>query len=184
LPERSVSPSFAREPARAYETLLPVEKVMEGDGAMAHAMRKAALDDWYRNYPQVNKWRKWNPKTKSWDSAAAKRASHIAGSDLAATVVRRRLPPGVEIIQYQRVGGQLGTYLAFPGTTPEQLAILADARITRRFVVTEPLEALETTVAQFGKGMVSGVGGKGGGRQLIMPPDWERYVRVIWGRKP
>jgi hypothetical protein len=184
LPERSMPPASAQAPARAYEILLPVEKVMDGEGALAQAMRKAALDDWYRNYPQLNKWRKWNPKTKAWETAAAKRASHIAGSDLAATVVRRRLQPGTEITQYQAVGRQLGTYLAFPSTSPGELAILADARIIRRFVITSPFEALETTAARFAKGQIPGVGGKGGGRQLIMPPDWERYVRVIWGERP
>ena len=183
-PKRSLPPPSARPPARLYDTLLPVEKVMEGDGVMAQAMRKAALDDWYRNYPQLNKWRRWNPKTRQWETAARLRASHIAGTDIAASVVRRALQPGAEIIQYQTLGRRLGTYLAYPGTSPKDLAILADARIVRRFVVTQPFQALETTAAPFPKGIIPGVGGRGGGRQLIMPPDWERYVRAIWGSRP
>jgi len=161
--KRSVSPG-GKAPARLYETLLPVNKVMEGDGALAQAMRKAALDDWYRNYPQLNKYRN-------------RRASHLAGTNLAATVVRRELKVGTEIIQYQTVGRQLGTYLASPGTAPGELGILADARVVRRFKVMKPFEAVESTASPFPKGKVPGVGGKGGGRQLIMPPDWERYVR-------
>ena len=173
----------ASEPARLYETLLPVDKVMEGDGIMAQAMRKAALDDWYRNYPQLNKWRRYNPKTRQWESAAQKRASHLAGSNLVAPVVRRQLEAGTEIIQYQTVGRQLGFYLAAPGAAPADLAILADGRILRRFVVLRPFEALETMAAPFPRGQVPGVGGPGGGLQLIMPPHWERFVEPIWGRR-
>lgn len=177
-----VAPSAASpRPQRLYEVLLPADKVLEGDGALAQAMRKAALDDWYRNYPALDKWRRKVPGTKhEFETAAQKRASHVAGADLTLPVARRTLAKHTEIIQYQRIGGQLGIYLGFPGATPSSLGILGKGRIVHRFCVLEPFEVLETTAKEFQIGKISGVGGKGGGQQLIMPPDWERKVQKLW----
>jgi hypothetical protein len=179
--EPMASEAVSSRPRRAYEVLLPADKVLEGDGALAEAMRKAALDDWFRDYPALNKWRKRMPGAKGEiETAAQKRASHIAGTDLSMPVIRRTLLPDTEIIQYKRMGGQLGVYLGAPGATPSELGILGKGRIMHRFRVVQPLEVLETTAAKFESGRVSGVGGKGGGQQLIMPPDWERRVQKLW----
>jgi hypothetical protein len=179
--ESIVSETASSRPQRTYEVLLPADKVLEGDGAMAEAMRKASLDDWYRNYPALDKWRKRVPGAKGeFETAAQKRASHMAGTDLSMPVIRRTLLRDTEIIQFKRMGGQLGVYLGSPGATPSELGILGKGRIVHRFRVVEPLEVLETTAAKFQSGMVSGVGGKGGGQQLIMPPDWERRVQKLW----
>jgi hypothetical protein len=177
-----VAPAAASTaPLRAYEVLLPADKVLEGDGALALAMRKAALDDWYRNYPALDKWRKRIPGTKNeFETAAQKRASHISASDLTQPIIRRTLQPDTEIIQYQRMGGQLGIYLGFPDATPSELGILGKGRIVHRFRVIDPLQVLESSAAEFQPGKVSGVGGRGGGQQLIMPPDWESRVQKIW----
>lgn len=180
MTETVASAEVPTAPQRTYEVLLPADKVLQGDGTLAQAMRKAALDDWYRNYPSLDKWRKYNPVTKKFETAAMNRVSHMSGTDLSFPIIRRTLQPGTEIIQFQRIGGQLGVYLGYPNATPAELGILGKGRIVRRFRVVEPLEVLESTAAEFKAGRVSGVGGKGGGQQIIMPPDWERRVQKLW----
>lgn len=79
------------------------------------------------------------------------------------------LPPGLEVVQYVREGGSVGTFFAYPGTSPGALAISSDGRILTRFVVNEPISVLKGTAAPFPTGKYPGVGGPGGGVQLIFP---------------
>ena len=92
-------------------------------------------------------------------------------------MVLKELPEGTKLIQYVRENGQPGMYSALPGTTPEQLAILSEGRKIQSFVLTKPLQVVESTAAEFLIGKVPGVGGPGGGQQLILPAGWQSAVK-------
>lgn len=79
------------------------------------------------------------------------------------------LQPGQEVIQYVRENGRIGTFFAYPGATAESLAISSEGRVLTRFSVTKSTEVLEGTAAEFPVGKYPGVGGPGGGIQLIPP---------------
>ncbi|MDB6067529.1 MAG: Zn-binding Pro-Ala-Ala-Arg protein involved in TypeVI secretion [Pedosphaera sp.] len=164
--------------ARAYEVMAPMDKVVEGNGSLAIAMRKAVVDDWYQNhYSPAYKGKGSNDQT-----AAQKRASLVDATDLTKPVVRRRLPLGMQMIRYQGIDGGWHIHLAYPNGDPAELGINVRGRLLLRYIIEAPFEVLETTSKTIPAGVVWGVGGQGGGKQLIMPPDWERYVRRIWGK--
>ena len=102
--------------------------------------------------------------------------SHIEGTDLSKPIIRRELEPGTEIIQYVRIGKEPGMYAAYPGASPETLAIDGSGREMVKFRVKSPIDVVETSAASYPKGKVPGVGGPGGGKQLILPTGWEKLV--------
>ena len=173
-PARVVAPA----PPNAYQVLTPLDREITGDGPLALAMRRAALDEFYKMHPKLE-YKGMTLEGGEWvrSRPAERRASHISGTDLGLPVVRRMLQRGEVIIMYQRAGGQPGTYLARVGALPEQLGISPAGRILKQFEVIEPLEVMETTAANMATGVAAGVGGKGGAKQLIMPPNWERSTR-------
>ena len=175
LPPAEVVP---QAPQRGYQVLTPLDAEIKGDGAMAMAIRRAALDEFYKMHPKLEL-KGMTMENGEWvrSRPGERRASHIAGTDLTLPVIRRELVPGEVIIMFQRAGGQPGTYLARAGALPERLGMSAEGRILKQYQVIEPLEVMETTASTMKPGAAAGVGGKGGDQQLIMPPNWERSVR-------
>lgn len=51
--------------------------------------------------------------------------------------------------------------------------------MVQRFVVTKPIEVVESTTATLGRDLAPGVGGTGGGQQLIFPKGWESSVTQV-----
>jgi uncharacterized Zn-binding protein involved in type VI secretion len=93
----------------------------------------------------------------------------INSFDLAKPVELVELPLNLEVVQYVREGGAVGTFFAYPGTSPGALAISGEGRVLTRFLVSEPVSVLRGTAAPFPTGKYPGVGGPGGGIQLISP---------------
>ena len=79
------------------------------------------------------------------------------------------LKPGTQVVQYVRADGSVGTFFAYPGTSPSALAITGEGRVLTKFTITEPVQAIECTAASFPTGKYLGIGGPGGGTQLIFP---------------
>jgi hypothetical protein len=95
-------------------------------------------------------------------------------------VLLRELPEGTEVVQYVRVDDKPGMYFARPGTRMDQLGIREPpSRVAQRFILEEPLEAVESTAATLKKDLAPGVGGPGGGQQLILPRGWESSVTQV-----
>ncbi len=169
-------PVVPEPPRRLYQMMTPE---MDGDGPIAQALRRAALDDFYQSFAKLDyKGMMYDDRTGEWvrSRPEQRRASHIAGTDLTRPVFHRTLQPGEVIAMYQRVGGQPGTYLARVGTPAAKLGISPVGRIVKLYRVVTPLEAIESTAADMANA-APGVGGKGGAQQLIMLPDWERHTR-------
>jgi hypothetical protein len=104
--------------------------------------------------------------------------SHIDGTDLSKPIIRKELEPGTEIIQYVRTGKEPGMYAAYPGTSPEALAIDGTGRELVKFRIKSPIDVVESSAASYPVGKVPGVGGTGGGQQLILPKGWEKSVEI------
>lgn len=105
------------------------------------------------------------------------RQSHTSGADLFKPMYRRVLSVDSEIVVYERVGGPPGTYATYANQDARLLGADIQGRVRVTYVVTAPLEVLETTAADMPLGRASGVGGRGGAQQIHLPPDWGRYVR-------
>jgi len=79
------------------------------------------------------------------------------------------LQSGTQVVQYVRADGSVGTFFAYPGTPPSALGITGEGRILTNFTIAEPVQVIEGTAAAFPVGKYPGVGGPGGGIQLIFP---------------
>ncbi len=81
---------------------------------------------------------------------------------------------------WARKDGRAGRHFADQGTDPDTIGISdANAREKVTYEVVDDTEVLETTAADFESGRVQGVGGKGGGQQLIMPVGWEKHLVLV-----
>jgi hypothetical protein len=130
-------------------------------------LTKDELADWYR---------KQGARFEDHDTLE----SHLAGTDFSNPVLLREVPEGTEVVQYVRVDGKPGMYFARPGTRMDQLGIREPpSRVAQRFILKEPLEAVESTAATLKKDLAPGVGGPGGGQQLILPRGWESSVTQV-----
>jgi hypothetical protein len=112
--------------------------------------------------------------------------SHIRGSDLSRSVVRKVLRPRDELFrsgdQFQvwvRDGGQAGIYGAPLGEDPRRLGTMIEGRHREIFEVREPFRVVLCTAATFPAGLAEGVGGLGGGLQYILPPGWTSKAEKI-----
>jgi len=159
---RAAAPAV-REPAR------PAAKRSERPPAKAPKyLTEEELASWYRNQGDYFK----NPKNLE---------NHLEGTDFTKPVVLRELPKGTEVIQYVRADGKPGMYFAEPGTPMSRLGIFEPPpRVVQRFVVDKPIEVVESTAATIPE-LAPGVGGQGGGQQLIFPKGWESSVVPMTG---
>lgn len=121
----------------------------------AKQMNREDLADWFR--------------AKHGMSDDSKINDMIASFDNSKPIELIELPEGTKVIQYVRINGNVGTFFAYPGTAADSLAISEEGRTLVQFVVSKPVEVLQGTAAEFPVGKYPGVGGKGGGIQLISP---------------
>jgi hypothetical protein len=127
------------------------------------------VEEWYRSQHEYFR----NPKNLD---------NHMQGTDFRKPVTKHTLPANAELIQYVRADGKPGMYFTRPGTPMDLLGIHEPPRrIMRRFVVKEPIEIIESTAAEMPKGLAPGVGGSGGGQQLIFPNGWDKSVQLKGG---
>jgi hypothetical protein len=141
------------------------EKLSSGAGpSVPKVLTKSDLADWYRKQGDYFK----VPKNLE---------NHLEGTDYTRPVTLRELPEGTKVIQYVRTDGEPGMYFARPGTPMGKLGIYEPPpRVLRQFIVQKPIEAVESTAAGLDKDLAPGVGGTGGGQQLIFPKGWEDSV--------
>jgi hypothetical protein len=130
-------------------------------------LSKDELADWYRKQGD-----RFNDRNTL--------ENHLEGTDFSKPVVLRELPAGTEVVQYVRADGKPGMYFAKPGTPMEMLGIKEPPpRVVQRFVLEKPVEVVESTAATLGRDLAPGVGGTGGGQQLIFPKGWESSVGQV-----
>lgn len=103
--------------------------------------------------------------------------SHLAGTDFTHPVEAVTLPAGETFVVYVRDGGVPGKHAAPVESRPSSLGIVMDGRHCQRFVLEKPLLVVRCTAADFETGRIPTIGGRGGGVQYVLPPDWLESVR-------
>jgi hypothetical protein len=129
-------------------------------------LNREELAEWYK---------KQHPKFENPDVLNG----HMAGTDFTKPVLLKELPEGTEVVQYVRTDGKPGMYFAYPGTQPAGLAIASEGRELQRFTLSQPMQVVESTAAEFPVGKVPGIGGPGGSSQLLFPSGWESTVSPL-----
>lgn len=133
-----------------------IKVIAETTARAAKRMSREDLADWFREKHGMSDDTKINDMIASFDSSKP--------------IELIELPKDTKVVQYVRVNGAVGTFFAYPGTAADALAISEDGRTLVEFVVSKPVEVLRgTAAAEFPIGKYPGVGGKGGGTQLIFP---------------
>jgi hypothetical protein len=102
---------------------------------------------------------------------------YLAGTDLTKAVFVRRLQKGERLQVWVPRGKAPGKHFTPPGTSTSRLGINGD-RVLQTWVVEEEFDVLESTAADFPEGKYEGIGGAGGGEQVVMPPDWNKKMRI------
>jgi uncharacterized Zn-binding protein involved in type VI secretion len=97
----------------------------------------------------------------------------------APAVTAKTLQPGDKVVMWVRDNGQPGIWAMPPGTDPETVGIILEGRHPEEYVVTEAFTVVQSKAKDFEKGIVEGVGGKGGGTQWIMPPTWKAKTQKL-----
>ena len=107
--------------------------------------------------------------------------SYIVGSDPKKPVTKEKLPPKTKIYMWVRDNGKPGLFSAPPGTDPATLGIDTTGRHLEVYEVKEgcELNVVKSTAADFETGKIAGVGGKGGGTQYMLPPNWQDSVTKL-----
>lgn len=105
--------------------------------------------------------------------------SYIDSADLDKPVTKETLHKGDKFDVWVRNGGQPGMYSMPPGTDPGTVAIETQNRHLEQYEVQQDLQVVKSTANNFDKGKVEGVGGKGGGTQYMLPPNWKNSVKKI-----
>lgn len=154
---KSPAPAKAKSPAQGV-----VPPTVRAGATKA----RETLDGAYRDHPQF-------------DHAPDRIEDHVMGVNLEEPVVTKTLPPGTVIVQFERINESAGMYAAYPGTSPETLGINPLRRVETHYKVTEPMTVVESTAADFPSGLAQGVGGGGGSKQLLLPPDWRSKVHKL-----
>jgi hypothetical protein len=120
----------------------------------------------------------WYKEQGEYFQDVKKLESHMEGTDFSRPVTLKTLPENTELIQFVRKDGKPGMYFARPGTPMESLGIKEPPpRVVRNFIVKKPIDVVESTSATLEKELAPGVGGAGGGQQLIFPKGWEDFVQ-------
>lgn len=115
----------------------------------------------------------------------ARLESHVRGCDLTRPVTNQRLrpqtpsSPGNRFEVWVRDGGSPGKYGAPLGEDPKRVGIMIVGRHREIFEVRSSLTVVLCTAATFPAGLVERVGGEGGGRQYILPPNWLAKVERV-----
>ena len=94
-------------------------------------------------------------------------------------VTETTLQPGDVIDMWVRDDGQPGMFSTPAGTDPKTVGIITTGRHLEQYVVTQPITVVQSTAKDFPTGLVPGVGGKGGGQQYMMPPNWKGATQKL-----
>jgi hypothetical protein len=105
--------------------------------------------------------------------------------DWSKPVERVEMRPGEHFDVWVRDRGKPGAYGTTPGTTKglglevnPRTGLPADRHV-ERFVVERPMVVMRSTAADFPAGVYPGVGGQGGGTQLLLPEHFMGAVRRV-----
>ena len=80
---------------------------------------------------------------QGWDQV--KIARHMKGIDFSQPVEVTTLQPGTTVVQYQAPGDPQGNYYANPGADPSTLGIDPTGKTPQEYVVTRPVQVLQST---------------------------------------
>ena len=128
------------------------------------SMNRGDLEKWFRDMHGISDKSKLDDMINSFDSTKP--------------IELVELPNDTIVIQYVRGNGAVGTFYAQPGTLPAELAISGEGRVLRTFSVSEPVQMIRGTAAEFPVGKYPGVGGPGGGIQLIAPRGSKSFTEI------
>lgn len=103
------------------------------------------------------------------------------GVDCRKVVGFRTLKPGKRVGQWVYPNGKPGKWFTEPGTDPKTLGIDLKGRVYKEGMVNKPIRVMRSRAADLKNGVAPGVGGKGGGPQITMPPGWESKITWIGG---
>lgn len=158
---RSSTQSAAADEPQSPRHPLPAQSVTK--------LTKEDLSAWYR-------------QQGDYFNDAKNLENHLEGTDFTKPVIKTVLPENTELIQYVRQDGKPGIYFARPGTPMEKLGIKEPPpRSVKKFMVKKPIEIIESTAATLEVELAPGIGGCGGGQQIILPKGWEGFVESVIG---
>jgi hypothetical protein len=104
---------------------------------------------------------------------------YLRSADFTKPVLNKVLSAGQRIEAWELPGWPAEKFFTNMGTDPKQLGIILDGRVRRVYEVVKPIHALESTVAPYPTNIYPGVGGQGGGLQLMLPPGAKDSLRAI-----
>jgi hypothetical protein len=105
--------------------------------------------------------------------------SYLRGCDFNYPVIDVPFERGAVFVIYVRDGGDPGRHATLVGAQPETLGIMIEGRHREVFEVQESFTVVQTAIADFEAGLIPDVGGRGGGIQFILPPEWQTKVARI-----
>jgi len=155
-----------RKPPNPFLSNQPSSESNSGTVPSSSIHAQELLKDAYLDHPKFN-------------HSPQRIRKHMQGVDFNQPVTKKMLQPGEQIVQFERINESPGNYAAYPGSRPDNLGIDVGRRIEKHFIVTDNFSVIESTAAPFPGGKVSGVGGSGGARQILLPPNWETKVRLL-----
>lgn len=111
----------------------------------------------------------------------------LSGFDLSQPIYEQLLEEGDEIFQFIRrssagdMSPRVGSWFALPGATTQSVAIIdgGAGRRLHRFRVVRAFLALEGAARNFPLNWKLGIGGKGGGTQLYVPPRYLGHLDAV-----
>ncbi len=156
----------APRPKKPVDTISA--KFVDRDVPVSQRQKVAA--DWYSQHPGMT---------------PEKAASRASGFDPDRPMQITTKQPGEKIAMWVRNDGSPGIDATTPETDPATLGLKIDPetglpanRHLEVYEVTKPLQVLQGSAADFPEGVAPLVGGKGGGTQIALPPDWQSSVAV------
>ncbi len=147
------------------------EVLIEGVTPEAIAEKQRMVDEFIKDMPGHD-----------YPGMEGRRLSKVGGFDLARPVARRPLPVGTRFVIYSEMGGKPGLWATYPGENPAALGLSGESLAGRRpilFEVKSEVTVIEGFAADINHPDISALRGKGGSLQLLLPPDWQRYVQNI-----
>jgi hypothetical protein len=105
--------------------------------------------------------------------------SHIRGCNLDLPVSEEKLSVGAMFEVWVKDGKSPGKYGAPVGEDPAKLGVIIAGRHLERYRILVELTVIKCYAADFPLGVVTAVGGGGGGIQYFLPPQWLVSVERI-----
>jgi len=147
------------------------KKSWPAQGRVSPAQQKRAqelFEDWVRNYASID------------HGTASKMVKLKDSSDFSKGVRIRKVRKGERMEQWVSFRDRRpGMFAARPGADPTKLGINTSERFLIGWRADRPFYVMETISKDYPVGRFVGIGGQGGEIQMVMPPDWLRYVTRI-----